>query len=188
MQSTTQPVVKKQSLALINLTDEIALHYSEFLRFKNETVANGHSAISEAINTGKLLNRAKSLLPHGRFVKYVVDNFPFSHSTANRLMEVAANSSLLTSFKDTKSLTQAYQTIGVLPLPKKANPISEGTGSVDLAAEGAAKLVKASKAVSGIADAIGDIEKISTEARKEILKFTASVVKLNEDLKRIDDE
>lgn len=43
-----------------------------------------------AVDVGRRLNEAKTLLEHGEFMQMTASRLPFSHSVANRLMRVAA--------------------------------------------------------------------------------------------------
>ena len=66
------------------------------------TRANFAEAIGEAwteaeenfTTIGRYLNHAKSMLNHGEFMGMVESDLPFRYSTANRLMKVAAGSSV----------------------------------------------------------------------------------------------
>ena len=84
-----------------------------------QSVQYGKLAIRHAVKMGKVLIRAKEILPHGKFVAWIEENAGISRETAARFMKLS-NVSQMTHLEDDpslKSLTQAYRVVGILPEP-----------------------------------------------------------------------
>jgi hypothetical protein len=80
-----------------------------------------------------MLLRAKSIISHGKWGKWLADNCScergISMTTAERWMRLASKSSVLTDLDKRQGLMHAYGLIGILP---DRQPQKSGTGTADV--------------------------------------------------------
>lgn len=92
-------------------------------------VGYGQMAIRYAIKAGEIMNKAKDILPHGEFEKWLEScGVEASYQTCNRWMKLAKVSSVrdLMDNPDIKTITDAYRATGILPEPEPKQDGGEG--------------------------------------------------------------
>lgn len=114
---------------LSRIEEDIQTKYQEAKRFAEDARINGMAAVVAAIECGKLLSRAKKLVGHGRFLSWLSAFCDISEPTAWRWMTLA-NSSCMKDLRKCKTLTEAYRSVGIIPV--EAVVSTENTQDVDI--------------------------------------------------------
>ena len=89
-------------------------------------------AIRFAHKAGTIMLRAKEILPHGEFMKWLDEHSDITHMTATRWMKLAKITNVLDliSNPNIKNISDAYRATGILPEPEP-KPTTEGNGESD---------------------------------------------------------
>jgi N6-adenosine-specific RNA methylase IME4 len=88
--------------------------------------------VSSIIETGRLLTEAKAALPHGSFLKMIDAELPFSASTAQRLMIIAADPKILRSVQHLPPHWGTIYECTKLSEPEFEAKIADGTIAPDM--------------------------------------------------------
>jgi len=77
-------------------------------------------AIRFAHKAGTIMLRAKEILPHGEFMKWLDEHSDITHMTATRWMKLAKITNVLDliSNPNIKNISDAYRATGILPEPE----------------------------------------------------------------------
>lgn len=82
-----------------------------------------------------MLAQVRAMVPHGDWMKWLEDECPdIGYTTANSWIKIGSNSRILENLGTLKSLTEAYQIVGILPPKEDSKQIqATGTASVSIA-------------------------------------------------------
>jgi ParB family chromosome partitioning protein len=107
--STTSIVPASAALAIPAIA-RIRTLASELKDIGKKLKAIGETALSKALECGRLLSEAKESLPHGQWLPWLADNFTFDERTAQRWMKLATDDAEGKLKYDSVSyLSEAYQ-------------------------------------------------------------------------------
>ncbi len=182
MHGTTPEKTDAKPIRLGNLAEEINNAYREATGAGAEAVKIACSSVAAAIRAGKLLAKAKRVIGHGSWLKWLSDNCPdISDTTATRWMKLGeANNSQLKNLNRAKNLTQAYRAIGIIP-ESLTEPKALGTATVDEKDRFAINITKKAYAIFAVTedfiiDDIGDenLEKMK-KALQPVINFGAKL-------------
>lgn len=111
--------------------EQLRIAAGEANKMAASAVGYGQMAIRYAIKAGEIMNRAKELLAHGKFLSWLsgqLEVVQVTERTAQKWMRLANanNGSDLMDSPDTKTITDAYRATGILPDPEPKNESGEG--------------------------------------------------------------
>jgi hypothetical protein len=171
-----EPPKEKKLVRIDQIADDINSKFGEAIRLAGESARSGKAAIVAAIECGKLLEKAKSLVGHGKWEKWLLDNCgDISQMTATKWMKLAKLNHGL-DLENCASLRQAYITCGILPEPStKLKAI--GTAEVDPFATFVSQISKVCDRIESLTDGI-DVRAMPETRKDEIRTAIAKVKEL----------
>ena len=124
---------KTQTLVRLDrIAEDINSKYGEAIRFADESARTGNAAVVAAIECGKMLTKAKELVGHGGWEKWLLDWCGnISHDTSCRWMKMAKIAHVQ-DLSNCKNITRAYIACGIIPDPAKKAAAALGTAEVDI--------------------------------------------------------
>lgn len=105
-----------QQAELYKLKASIHDHHEASEKFVKCSKDNSRQALAEAMLCGHALLKAKEILKHGRFMKWLSEHIKCSQQTANRYMKLATNYSHVSNLSTT-GLRKAYIELGIIDEP-----------------------------------------------------------------------
>lgn len=153
---------EKDLIRIDRLSDEITSKFIEAVRLAGESVKSGNAAVVAAIECGKIMTKAKDLVGHGNWEKWLLDNCPdIAEITARRWMRLAKGSHVI-DLKDCQSIRQAYLACGIIPRGgKKVKHL--GTAEVDVFDCFVSEVTRLVDKIDGL-----DLSKVPTDRKDEI--------------------
>jgi len=151
---------------LERLAENINDQYRQAFSFASEAIKNGNAAVRSAIACGKMLDQAKRLIGHGRWLKWLSDNCSeIDERTAQNWMRLSKTKHV-SDLENFANLRQAYIACGILPEPE-AKTKAIGTGMVDIIEVFAGNITKHISRIYTVLDGV-DVQSIPQEKRVEI--------------------
>lgn len=92
--------------------------------------AAAQTSIEHAIKAGQLLEEAKALLKHGKWLPWLADNCGLSERTAQRYMRLARNAAKSDSVADLNAAERLLSTTGLLDLDLSCGAIGQNRNGV----------------------------------------------------------
>lgn len=99
---------------LERLARQIAENHAEIERQVAVSEQAARKSVDLARETGRLLNEAKTLVPHGGWMAWVAENCPFAHSTANLYMKIDAEWPRLAEILTVRNSLTLREVAGIL--------------------------------------------------------------------------
>lgn len=170
---------EKQPIKIDQLADEINDKCSQAVKLAGESIKCGNAAVVAAIECGKLLTKAKSIVGHGNWLNWLEGNTDVSDQTARKWMRLS-NSNHRLNLDNCKNITDAYQACGILPPPTKA---SNGTGThdVDIYSEFTARVTKPAQRITVLFSDY-DVKAIPIEHKEKIKEELKPIVEFYQGL------
>jgi hypothetical protein len=108
---------------------QLKIAADEANRMAASAVGYAQIAIKFAHKAGTIMLRAKEILPHGEFMKWLDEHSDITHMTATRWMKLAKITNVLDliSNPNIKNISDAYRATGILPEPEP----KQSTGEIE---------------------------------------------------------
>ena len=137
--------IESQKTKIGDFAEDINTLFRELVRSSSEAQRINKSTVITGFNLGKILLKVKSMLGHGKWLKWLSDNCEISHDVASDLMNFASSRNL-GDLNDYKSLSEAFRDVGILP-KQKPQIQAIGTGTVDITQVFVSKLTKQCRSI-----------------------------------------
>lgn len=171
-----EPPKEKSLFKLGHIAEDINCKFGEAIRLAGESAKSGQSAIVAAIACGHLLIKAKTLVGHGKWEKWLLDNCgDISQMTATKWMRLAKLNHGL-DLSNCQTLRQAYIACGILPEPKKTER-AIGTAEIDIFVSFVSQIVRDCDRIEELAQGV-DLAQMPEERKAEARAAIAKVKEL----------
>lgn len=118
-------------IKLGELADAINNEFRQSNTLAVDAIKTSGAAVKAAIRTGQLLAKAKRIVGHGGWLKWLSDNCPsIDERTARNWMTLSKRKNV-SDLTNAKNITAAYRAVGMLPEPS-AEKKGIGTAPVDI--------------------------------------------------------
>jgi hypothetical protein len=185
MQTETPKEETGTSLIKLNdLADNINNEFRNSNQLAVDAIRGGQAAVKAAIRAGGLLTKAKKIIEHGSWLKWLADNCPdISCDTAQRWMALAKTAHVR-NLTEAKNISEAYRAIGIIE-DREVEPKGIGTAPVDMIAQFIRKFDRLGPVieVSGTIDPNG----MSVEQRQRLLSKAQPMIEFVDRVKAVDE-
>lgn len=120
--NATKTSVVPTPIELYSLAAVIEQHHAEASILAKDAKSKAFDAIKSALLCGQALNKAKGMVPHGQWLRWLGENCKdIEDRTAQKYMRLA-NTNHGSHLTEATSLRQAYQLAGIIPETEKPQP------------------------------------------------------------------